>query len=45
MKVAIYGQYFKIEDSQYVEELFQILTTNNINPQNLLTWPLKVAGL
>ena len=30
MKVAIYGQYFKIEDSQYVEELFQILTTNKI---------------
>ncbi|UMB59100.1 NAD kinase [Lutibacter sp. A80] len=31
MKVAIYGQYFKIEDSTYVENLFQILTSNNID--------------
>ncbi|UMB53509.1 NAD kinase [Lutibacter sp. A64] len=31
MKVAIYGQYFKIEDSAYVENLFQILTSNNID--------------
>ena len=30
MKVAIYGQYFKIEDTQYVEDLFQILTNHNI---------------
>ncbi|MEX1383992.1 NAD kinase [Lutibacter sp.] len=30
MKVAIYGQYFKIEDAQYVEDLFQILTNHNI---------------
>jgi len=30
MKVAIYGQYFKKEDVKYVENLFQILTINNI---------------
>ena len=30
MKVAIYGQYFKIEDTQYVEDLFQILANYNI---------------
>lgn len=30
MKVAIYSQYFKIEDTKYVEELFQILRANNI---------------
>lgn len=30
MKVAIYGQYFKVEDSSYVENLFETLTANNI---------------
>ncbi len=30
MKIAIYGQYFKIEDQKYVEELFGVLTKNNI---------------
>ncbi|GGK55502.1 MULTISPECIES: NAD kinase [Flavobacteriaceae] len=30
MKVAIYGQYFKIEDTQYVEDLFQVLINHNI---------------
>ena len=30
MKIAIYGQYFKIEDKIYVEELLQKLTKHNI---------------
>jgi NAD+ kinase len=30
MKVAIYGQYFKIEDKNYVEELFDNLIKHNI---------------
>ncbi len=30
MKVAIYGQYYKVDDKIYVEELFQLLQKNNI---------------
>lgn len=30
MKVAIYGQYYKPEDKEYLEELFQILEKNKI---------------
>ena len=30
MKVAIYGQYYKPEDKEYLEELFQILEKNAI---------------
>jgi len=30
MKIAIYGQYFKLEDKIYVEELLQKLTKHNI---------------
>ena len=30
MKVAIYGQYYKPEDKEYIEELFQILEKNKI---------------
>lgn len=30
MKVAIYGQYYKVEDKIYVEELLQLLKKNNI---------------
>ncbi len=30
MKVAIYGQYYKPEDKEYLEELFQILEKNEI---------------
>lgn len=31
MKVAIYGQYYKPEDKEYIEELFLILTKNSID--------------
>ncbi|MFD1294776.1 NAD kinase [Lutibacter holmesii] len=30
MKVAIYGQYYKVEDKIYIEELLQLLQKNNI---------------
>ena len=30
MKVAIYGQYYKPEDKEYLEELFDLLNENNI---------------
>ena len=30
MKVAIYGQYYKVEDQIYIEELLQLLQKNNI---------------
>lgn len=31
MKIAVYGQYYKIEDKKYVEELFQTLQKHNID--------------
>ena len=31
MKIAVYGQYYKIEDKSYVEELFQTLQKYNID--------------
>lgn len=31
MKVAIYGQFFKSEDAIYVQELFNVLSKNNID--------------
>ncbi|SDW43149.1 NAD+ kinase [Lutibacter oricola] len=31
MKVAIYGQYYKTEDKQYIEELFTILQTKDVS--------------
>lgn len=31
MKVAIYGQYYKVDDKIYVEELIQLLTKNNVD--------------
>jgi NAD+ kinase len=31
MKVAVYGQYFKIEDTEYVENLFETLNKNDID--------------
>jgi NAD+ kinase len=30
MKIAIYGQYYKIEDQQYLEELIELLNKNQI---------------
>lgn len=31
MKVAIYGQYYKVDDKIYIEELIQLLKENNID--------------
>ena len=30
MKVAIYGQYYKVDDKIYIEELLHLLQKNNV---------------